>query len=471
MKIVIIGAGISGCAAYLEMHKHLPKPSGPEANYEIIIYEAYSTELNVTAEERQRTQEDNTHSSTLLVGGGLGIGANGLNVLRRLDEDLLKDVVRSGYVVSTFNMKNRNGWSLVSIDATGHTPSEKQQMHMVAASRHSLWQALRSRVPDEHIINKRISEVVARADGKNLIHFVDGSPSVEADLVIGADGVRSMTKRAIFPDAKEDPYPPNYEGLVGVGGFIPSADVKGLVQKGSMNFIFGGNGFFGYFFSESALSASNRDSPYHVSEPGDLLAWWSTYEIEECPDRKTLDMADVTRQLRERHSHWKDPVIQKIIQSLKVESMYPTWTVPPLPSWERDGVVLVGDAAHALPPSSGQGTSQALEDVEAFVLLLSHHLRKNGQKEERMTDAAWKTIIKTAASQYMAMRKPRVTEILKHAQHSQGKKRDMGLIQEYSMYTALKIMGLFPGIMSGQLHKVIDYNIAEEVAKITVSDP
>lgn len=211
MKIVIIGAGIAGCAAYLELRKHLPPPSDSEVDHEIIIYEAYSTDVHVTPKEREQKQEDNTHSSTLLVGGGLGIAANGLNVLRRLDEDLMKDIVRSGYAASTFNMKSKNGWSLVSMDATGHTSSEKQRMHMIAASRHSFWQALRSRIPGEHIINKRVLEVIAKPYGKNVIHFVDGSPSVEADLIIGADGVRSTVKRAIFPDAKEDPYPPNYE--------------------------------------------------------------------------------------------------------------------------------------------------------------------------------------------------------------------------------------------------------------------
>lgn len=211
MKIVIIGAGIAGCAAYLQLRKHLPIPSDSESNHEIIIYEAYSTDLDVTAEKRQQTQEDNTHSSTLLVGGGLGIAANGLHVLRRLDEDLLKDVVCSGYAASKFNMKSKNGCQLVSIDATGQTSSGKQRMHMIAASRHSLWQALRSRIPDGHIINKRISKVVANPVGKNVIHFVDGSSSVEADLVIGADGIRSTAKRAIFPQAKEDPYPPKYE--------------------------------------------------------------------------------------------------------------------------------------------------------------------------------------------------------------------------------------------------------------------
>ncbi|OQD98256.1 hypothetical protein PENVUL_c073G07502 [Penicillium vulpinum] len=106
-----------------------------------------------------------------------------------------------------------------------------------------------------------------------------------------------------------------------------------------MNFVFGGNGFFGYFFSGSSESATNRDSPYHVSEAGDSLAWWSTYEIKECPNRKRLKMVDVTRQLRERYANWKEPVVKKVTQSLQVENMYPTWTLPALPTWERDGVV------------------------------------------------------------------------------------------------------------------------------------
>lgn len=208
-----------------------------------------------------------------------------------------------------------------------------------------------------------------------------------------------------------------------------------------MNFVFGGNGFFGYFFSESSMSAANRDSPYHVCEPGDSLAWWSTYEIEECPDRKTLDMDDVTRQLRERHANWKEPVVKKVIQSLEVENMYPTWTLPALPTWERDGVVLVGDAAHALPSSSGQGSSQALEDVEALALLLAHHLHMGNARLDEVTPKAQKNAIKAAASQYVNLRQPHVNAILESAQHIQNSKREMGIIKEYFMYGVMKIMG------------------------------
>jgi 2-polyprenyl-6-methoxyphenol hydroxylase-like FAD-dependent oxidoreductase len=226
-----------------------------------------------------------------------------------------------------------------------------------------------------------------------------------------------------------------------VGGFIPSADVKGLVEPGSMNFIFGGNGFFGYFFAESDKLANNRDSPYDVSEPGESLAWWSTYEIERCPDRQTLDMTDVTRQLRERHASWKEPVVQKVVQFLRVENMYPTWTSPALPTWQRDGVVLVGDAAHALPSSSGQGSSQALEDVEAFALFLAHSMRKGGAIESQATAETQKKAINAAAKSYMVIRQPHVKAILDFAQRTQDKKREMGIIKEYSMYAFMRVIG------------------------------
>lgn len=197
MRIVIIGAGISGCAVYLELKKHLK--GAPD----ITIYEAYDTARDTTAEKRG---QDPTHSSTLIVGGGLAIAPNGLGVLRRLDDDLLCDITRNGYVTSHSNLKDKNGNILMRMG-----PGLVSDMFSVACSRHSLWRCLRDRIPDDHIVNKRVLNVTANLQGKNIVRFVDGSDSVEADLVIGADGVRSIAKEALFPDAKDNPYPPKYE--------------------------------------------------------------------------------------------------------------------------------------------------------------------------------------------------------------------------------------------------------------------
>ena len=209
MRIVIIGAGIAGCTAYLELRKHLP---GNENDHEITIYEAYDTHEDTTSEQRV---EGRTHSSTLVVGGGLGIAPNGLNVLKRLNAELLRDIVKGGYTVSHSNLKNKNGYLLMRMDSQVAGGSSSRDgappMYQVTSSRHSLWRCLRTRIPTHHIVNQRVIEVISRSEGRNLVKFADGSPEVEADLVIGADGVRSTTRRAIFTNVKDDMYRPHYE--------------------------------------------------------------------------------------------------------------------------------------------------------------------------------------------------------------------------------------------------------------------
>lgn len=204
---MIVGAGISGCTVYLQLTKHLPRAS-PDHYHQFTIYEPHDTEVNSTWRDRS---EGPTHSSTLIVGGGLGVSSNGLNVLKRLDEDLLRDVVRGGYAVEHQNFRTKNGTLLIRMQTKAAQSGSGRPMNMVASSRHSLWKSLRMRIPDEVIVNKRVSSVVANPNGRNVIKFADGSPDVDADLVIGADGIKSTVKRALFQEAEDDPYPPRYE--------------------------------------------------------------------------------------------------------------------------------------------------------------------------------------------------------------------------------------------------------------------
>lgn len=217
-----------------------------------------------------------------------------------------------------------------------------------------------------------------------------------------------------------------------------------------MSFVLGGNGFFGYCFANSSEEAPNRHTPHGILPPGDSVMWWSTYEIKECPDPKTVDKQAIINDLRKRHGRWRNPVIQKIIAQAQVQNMWPVWTTPPLPSWERNGVVLVGDAAHALPPTSGQGASQAFEDVEGFSMLLAHCLGQtyrglgaDGMMGADGKEKEEKVAISRAAKRYMELRMPRIETILEEARKYENKKRDMNVFQEWFMYLVLFIIGLY----------------------------
>ncbi|KDB24205.1 hypothetical protein H109_03941 [Trichophyton interdigitale MR816] len=433
MKIAIIGAGISGCAVYLALKKRLP--AGEEHEY--TIYEAYET----SASSSQNYADGDVHSSSFVVGAGLAICPNGLSCVRRLDEDIYHTITRMGYPYAYQQMKSSHGWNLMKIEASGSNP----KINSVSLSRHALWRCFRDRVPDDIVVNKRVASIIAKPNGRNVIKFVDRSPDVEADLVIGADGLKSVTKSALFPEDKEDRYPPHYEGVTGVGGFFPADQLHDQIEPGTMNLVFGGNGFFGYCYTNTDKDEPNRHIPQGVLKPGNTVMWWSTYEAKECPDTKSIDKAAVIQDVKSRHASWKSPVVQKILTSADIQNMYPVWTVPELPTWERHGVVLIGDAAHALPPTSGQGVSQAMEGVECFSTLLAHSLGKEGQESsEESALQARKASISWAAKKFMGIRMPRIKAIIDQARKYQNQKRKLSVFQEWFMYLMMYLMSFFP---------------------------
>jgi FAD-dependent urate hydroxylase len=57
------------------------------------------------------------------------------------------------------------------------------------------------------------------------------------------------------------------------------------------------------------------------------------------------------------------PAARLIEASAEVLGPWSTWDFPRVPVWRDDRTVLVGDAAHAVAPSSGQGASMAIEDA------------------------------------------------------------------------------------------------------------
>jgi 2-polyprenyl-6-methoxyphenol hydroxylase-like FAD-dependent oxidoreductase len=188
------------------------------------------------------------------------------------------------------------------------------------------------------------TELRPDADGVDVT-FSDGSTG-RYDLVVGADGVRSWTRRALGVDLETKP--------VGMGiwrafGPRPASVTRTDLYYGGPSFIAG-------------YCPTGEDSLY-------------AYIVEPAQDRSTLSPEEQLATMKELsqayHGPWDD-VRETLTDPSRVNYTWFETHVLPAP-WNRGRVVLIGDAAHTCPPTIAQGGAMALEDavVLADVLLTS----------------------------------------------------------------------------------------------------
>ncbi|KAH8725065.1 hypothetical protein GQ44DRAFT_772467 [Phaeosphaeriaceae sp. PMI808] len=439
MKIIIVGGGIAGLSTYLHLRKHLP--SAPSCT--IAVYESHKPRSNGSTssapQDISHLNLDTLSESTAIVGGGLAISPNGIRVLRDLDPELHTKVVAQGFPVETFVFKGANGWTLGmhrASDKAWRAEGEQEEV-CIASTRHGLRETIMQHVRQKYGDNVvQYRKVLGIERSKRLhVRCVDesGKEEVEeADLVIGADGVKSVVRSALF--GAQDEYQPTYTGLAGVGGFLDVPIPAFITSNKAMVFTFGGNGFFGY--SSGGPPSSQQ------------LMWWSTFETATLPDTTNIDAHAIKTALLKRHTNWRDPILQDIIQKAEVKSLHPTWTLPELPQWGERGIVLVGDAAHAMDPTTGQGASQALEDAQTLALLLARLVQGENDEVENREN------VNIGIKLFYQIRAPRIHAIVERGKKFAGKKANVGVVKEYFMYCFLWLMMSFPAIGKAMLGDV-----------------
>ncbi|MGH3098570.1 MAG: FAD-dependent monooxygenase [Streptosporangiales bacterium] len=188
----------------------------------------------------------------------------------------------------------------------------------------------------------RVVSVESKPAGATVT-LADGG-TLEADLVIGADGVHSTVRTAIDPDAPRG----RYVGLTNFGGITRATPIAADLPPQTWRFVFGHRAFFGA-------------SP----TPGGDMVWFVNVPREPI----TADERASTS--RERWRDWLAELLaadagpgHALVKAGELElAADNTHDLGHVPSWHRDRLVILGDAAHAPSPSSGQGASMALEDT------------------------------------------------------------------------------------------------------------
>ncbi len=310
-------------------------------------------------------------------GAFLGVAPNGMNVLAELG--LAEAVTRQGVPCRRFRFRNAAGEEIGLIDRK--EDPERFGWPLTMIRRRDLHQLLMEEARARDVRVQLGQTLVGLADaptGWIQARFQDGT-TLEADLVVGGDGQRSAVRTLTAPLAQD----PVSSGLWDCGGFVRGVEVP--LAPGDNEMLFGREAFFGAF-------------PIPEGE-----VWW----FHNGPEGTSADSHP--ERLRERllHLHREDPPWVRQLISATPELLGP-WTLselPSLPGWSHGRVCLIGDAAHAMSPSAGQGASLAMEDAMVLAMCLRD-----------VADPAG------ALKRYETLRRDRVETIARHARRSSSGK-------------------------------------------------
>ncbi|MBN8735611.1 MAG: FAD-dependent monooxygenase [Xanthomonadales bacterium] len=325
-RVLVIGAGIAGPALALLLHK---------AGVEVELHEAYPQSGGA--------------------GGVLTLAPNGMHVLRELG--LGDRVTASGCAIAQFEFRTHKGRRLGAMSYG--TPAHPNDV-AISIARETLHFILLEALRDAGIAvhwNRQLERIEQDAQGATAF-FGDGTRD-SGHALVGADGIRSRVREHVLPDAPK----PSFTGLVGYGGVVPreAMDADDAIDSDLMTLCFGNARFLGY-------------APYGDAKDGGM-GWWSALPSAAPLDADTLrtlgDAANL-RRLLETGRGWFGPVPGLLEHTIRCLA-FNLFDMPSLPRWSRERVGLIGDAAHAMSPHSGQGASMALEDALVLGTVLQHH--------------------------------------------------------------------------------------------------
>jgi 2-polyprenyl-6-methoxyphenol hydroxylase-like FAD-dependent oxidoreductase len=319
MKVLIAGGGIAGpaCALFLQ-----------RAGIANTVFEA-------------RTDREN-------VGGGLSLAPNGMNVLDALG--LAEAAQVRGTVARENWFRSERGRVLAHYD-NGSRGYGRPAVNLRRADLHGLLVSALRDMGGEVVTGKRVTHVAATST-KVTMTCSDGHTAT-GDLVVGADGLHSVVRTATWPHGPA----PHYVGIVGVGGFTPLAGLPMLPEQSrtALNFTFGREGMFGY----------------GGARPDEVMWWCNAWRQEPLTAQEIADLKArrIASELARTFDEYHQP-IPALLAASEDSVALNVYDMPMLPDWHHGRVILIGDAAHAVSPNSGQGAALALEDAQSLATLL-----------------------------------------------------------------------------------------------------
>lgn len=307
IKVAIAGAGIGGLAAAIALRAR---------GCEVVI-----------VEQAQALGE---------VGAGVQMSPNAIKVLRELGvESLIRDVACEPLAFTGRDWKSGRVLYRTPIKDSFERRYGAGYYHVHRADLHH---ALTARLGT---VDLRLGQRVAGVEqdlGAAILNL-EGGESIEADVVIGADGIHSAVRKALLGDDK-----PRFTGNICWRGMVPvDALPKGHVELASSNW----------------LGPKGHVVHYYV-KGGTMVNFVAVYETDQWTDESWSTPSTVD-ELLGTYAGWNEELLTTFSRSERCFK-WALYDRDPLTHWSEGRVTLLGDAAHPMLPFLAQGAAMAIED-------------------------------------------------------------------------------------------------------------
>jgi salicylate hydroxylase len=317
LSVAVIGGGIGGLTAGLSLLK---------AGLDVHVYEQSS-----------RISE---------VGAGIAVSPNATRILYRLG--LEHELARTGVRPTAWWQRRWDDGRTLSRTPLGAEIEKRFSFPHYQMHRGDLVAALARALPATRLhTGHRLSSLVDHGD--TVQARFDNGETTRADVLIGADGIHSAVRAALF-----GPETPHFTGCVAYRGVIPAARLAHLDMEPAIQIWMGPHSHFIH---------------YHVSGLR-LVNVVAVIEQDTWTKESWTEPGDVA-ELLAVYGHWH-PQVRAILHAFDETFRWAIFERSPMPRWSRGRVTLLGDACHAMLPFLAQGAAQAMEDGVTLAALLSN---------------------------------------------------------------------------------------------------
>ncbi|SCV45840.1 related to salicylate 1-monooxygenase [Fusarium fujikuroi] len=363
LEVAIAGGGIAGLITAIALLKH--------------------PNVNVQVYERAPEFKE--------IGASIALGPNGLRTLDRLG---VENALAEGFAQrqkSGHHMIYRHWKTGEVIDYDVHSTVKSKRHATARFHRAHLHQALLENLPEGIVhLGKTTVDVKADPDEGATLYFEDGTTAT-ADIVIGADGLRSKVRKTFVPEHEL-----HWTGWVAFRAVFDAERLKDLEYPEDAAHWAGHETTF--FHSHLGKGLFTIVGGYHADpqdpkSPGKDAKWDEDGSVEE---------------FKRLYQHW-NPTIRAFIDATPYVKLFPNYAGAALDTWSfSNRVALVGDAAHTHGGSFAAGGSLAIDDAYALYRSLDHVWPPSSAQSGKPTKAQLAQVFEL----YEATRKPHLDKLL-----------------------------------------------------------